>query len=168
MKTLQKNLSLFQKFSLQFDRDRAHFHEFFSQFCTDFGRIQLFTRPVPSGMSCVNLVLFGSKLMEPFINKHTYVRAYIRTCMHAYLHTYIHAYIHTYMHTYLHTYIQHSTNYSKIVQEETIAISLVVSCCAKLFFYETYTVVFHSDSLTESIFLTLGVRVGRLWFRQWL
>ena len=45
----------------------------------------VFTCPVPSWMFCVNMVLFGSKLKEPFIK------------------------------TYIHAYIQHLANYSKIM-----------------------------------------------------
>ena len=43
---------------------------------------------VHSSIFCVNLALFGSKLMEPFINKQT--------------------------NTYIHIYLQHLANYSKI------------------------------------------------------
>ena len=48
----------------------------------------IITLLVHSSIFCVNLALFGSKLMEPFINKQT--------------------------NTYIHIYLQHSANYSKI------------------------------------------------------
>ena len=88
IKTLT-NLATFQAFCAQFHCGRAYLQGFLVSslpFLVKYNVV--ITLLVHSSIFCVNLALFGSKLMEPFINKQT--------------------------NTHIHIYLQHSANYSKI------------------------------------------------------